>query len=831
MRSRPLLTFAVAALAAGLCRPSASRGEYYSFNAPKGADILSQEVRWPFWAESTYNAIWTSDVVGTAKARAYFYGGVPEADPADPAEHPANIIWSFWPVSHPVGAGDTVRVCWSNPQMYAPLVVGEGASGKASGAWPQLTTKQWYPFVMRVWQPSPNPSGRAFVGQWMRDPADGRWHHLATMEVPFPATGISGMGGFIEDFSHGNRNPRRTEFRNVYAHAPGGAWAAANELTPSVRQHGEKGTVGLTDDGTAGFFETCSGVDYQGNLDYDGGAKQMTVTLRQPAAPSFPAPAIRSVAARRTGKQLLVTWDVDPTASPQLAWRAEGLDADGQPVVSAAAADPEARQAIVDLPAARVAKVRLTLTDIFDHAVTSAVVTPDPLDCRPATSAAAAKPGLDFAYFESPAEPSSGWDRLPDVATLHPHLAGSVDGLDLTVRRRRSRYAIDYRGFLRVPADGIYGFRLASYDGARLRIDGAAVVDNDGTHSYTDRAGSAALTRGLHPVEIEYFCGTPRGEGSTYADRMDLSWEGPGLPPQPVPNQAFFRKGEPGQVVATLVPAASPAVVPNAPVTLTVSVSRGASNVNRVAYYVDDVLWASRDAAPWATRTTLPKGTFEVRARLFTAAGQACDTPPVHVEARQVPTAPWQVVQIGTPPPRRPLGAATKGRDAIYLVGDGTGIAWQEVTGNATLTAHVAERPDGQHGTQDDSTVPDGDWMGGVLFRSDLAAHDTFLGDAFCAAYARVDGTTHLQCQLDKNGGGPVAGPDLGRFDWVRLQRQGSTFAASFSADGHTWVSGGTRKAELPAKLFAGVFIFSRAGYNPAVNGWRFDHVSLTAAR
>ena len=155
--------------------------------------------------------------------------------------------------------------------------------------------------------------------------------------------------------------------------------------------------------------------------------------------------------------------------------------------------------------------------------------------------------------------------------------------------------------YLNVPADGVYGFRLTSYDGSRLRIDGATVVDNDGVHSYTDRSGSAALARGPHAVEVEYFCGIARGEGSTDADRVDLSWEGPGLPSQPVPAAAFSRD-DGGPVVATVVPPPEP--TDNVSVPLGVAISRG--NVRRVAYYVGDVLWASADAAPWSVTTTLP---------------------------------------------------------------------------------------------------------------------------------------------------------------------------------------------------------------------------------
>jgi hypothetical protein len=230
-----------------------------------------------------------------------------------------------------------------------------------------------------------------------------------------------------------------------------------------------------------------------------------------------------------------------------------------------------------------------------------------------------------------------------------------------------------------------------------------------------------------------------------------------------------------------------------------------------------------------AVSVTLPEGSFQVHARLFTATGQACDTIPVRIDTKQVSTAPWNIVQIGTPPPRRPVGAATNGADSIDLLGDGNCIAWQEVNGDVELIAHVAQRPSRDRSTQDDGTSPDESCIGGVLFRADLMAHDTFLGNRFVAAYSQVDLSTHLQCHKDHNGGGPIAGPDLGQFDWIKLQRRGSVFTASFSKDGQTWQGGDTRSVDMPAKIFAGIFIHSNPGYNQQVNSWRFDHVSIKA--
>jgi hypothetical protein len=104
-----------------------------------------------------------------------------------------------------------------------------------------------------------------YTVRWLRDSATGNWYHLATMKIPFAATGINALGGFQEDFGHGNTRPRRTDFRNVYYHK-NGKWSMANRFTPSVRQLGESGTCGLIENATAAFFETCSGKNYLFNV-------------------------------------------------------------------------------------------------------------------------------------------------------------------------------------------------------------------------------------------------------------------------------------------------------------------------------------------------------------------------------------------------------------------------------------------------------------------------------------------------------------------------------------------------------------------------------------
>ena len=62
-----------------------------------------------------------------------------------------------------------------------------------------------------------------------------------------------------------------------------------------------------------------------------------------------------------------------------------------------------------------------------------------------------------------------------------------------------------FHGYIKVPADGVYTFRLLSDDGSQLMLDGRMVVDNDGEHSPVVLTGQHAMRRGLHPLHARYF--------------------------------------------------------------------------------------------------------------------------------------------------------------------------------------------------------------------------------------------------------------------------------------------------------------------------------------
>lgn len=117
-------------------------------------------------------------------------------------------------------------------------------------------------------------------------------------------------------------------------------------------------------------------------------------------------------------------------------------------------------------------------------------------------------------------------DAVFDGTTTEIGLPGDAPDTDFTAL---------FQGFIRVPEDGAYSFRLTSDDGAVLRVGGEVVVDHDGVHYASQRQGSVALRAGLHPFELRYFQVAGRR-------RLSLSVSREGAPHGPVPPEWLFRE-------------------------------------------------------------------------------------------------------------------------------------------------------------------------------------------------------------------------------------------------------------------------------------------------
>ncbi|MFL5496047.1 MAG: family 20 glycosylhydrolase [Gemmatimonadales bacterium] len=107
-------------------------------------------------------------------------------------------------------------------------------------------------------------------------------------------------------------------------------------------------------------------------------------------------------------------------------------------------------------------------------------------------------PGLTYEYVE-------GTFRSADeVGRGEPLRVGTVPDAALRGDERPENYGVRLSGLMRVPEDALYTFYLSSDDGAKLRVGGETVADNDGGKGH----GQIALRKGFHPIELVFFQAT-----------------------------------------------------------------------------------------------------------------------------------------------------------------------------------------------------------------------------------------------------------------------------------------------------------------------------------
>lgn len=131
------------------------------------------------------------------------------------------------------------------------------------------------------------------------------------------------------------------------------------------------------------------------------------------------------------------------------------------------------------------------------------------------------EPNIHFEYYEG------DWQKLPDFSGMKAANAGNTTDFSVGLSPKKDQFALRFSGWLQLPKDGTYRFFLSSDDGAKLKVDGATIVDNDGIHPGGFREDTADLVAGSHEFVLEYF---------EYfgGEELAVEIEGPDLPRQPL---------------------------------------------------------------------------------------------------------------------------------------------------------------------------------------------------------------------------------------------------------------------------------------------------------
>ncbi|MFA7409649.1 MAG: alpha-L-fucosidase [Bacteroidales bacterium] len=146
---------------------------------------------------------------------------------------------------------------------------------------------------------------------------------------------------------------------------------------------------------------------------------------------------------------------------------------------------------------------------------------------EPGRELAGVRPGLLHYLYEGV------WDKIPDFNGLTPKIKGASTDFSLARNPADERFALDYHGFIRIPDDGVFTFRLISDDGSRLIINEKTFIDHDGLHGATAKEGSVALGKGLHPLRISYF-------EASGGNMLELLWSRDGNGFTPIPPEVLF---------------------------------------------------------------------------------------------------------------------------------------------------------------------------------------------------------------------------------------------------------------------------------------------------
>lgn len=134
--------------------------------------------------------------------------------------------------------------------------------------------------------------------------------------------------------------------------------------------------------------------------------------------------------------------------------------------------------------------------------------------------------GLRGRYFSN-----DNWSGPPLLNVVDPEM--STDVLAQRTTDFLYRYSVEWTGYLVVHRPGVYRFTTNSDDGSELALDDRTVVFNRGVHGLQVAEGQITLTRGVHPIWVEYMqSGGPYG--------LTVQWGPDGEPLAPLTTRSLL---------------------------------------------------------------------------------------------------------------------------------------------------------------------------------------------------------------------------------------------------------------------------------------------------
>ena len=760
-------------------------------NVRKGSDIVMKDRRWPAWDRGTYYCFWYVKFMSETKSSPTFYGGLATKGPD---KLPGMFVSYFGPVAN-VNEGAA---------FYRHGYGAEGSKGGVNGRPPFLRANAWYRHVLRIFPPVKGAEGKTLVGWWFKDVEKNKWYTHSVVSIALKSPGVHGNGGFVEALAP-ETVPRAFERRLGYCRV-NGKWFKSDTIPTKSPQFFK-------------LIENATVLRYdRAGPDRNTSEKTVLFTTKQPDEPTLDPPAIANAHAENYGDQVLVSWTIPESASPQMKYKIEAFSdpaGKGKPLAAVSAADPHVL--VKRLDAGRTVKgVRLTITDIFDQTVSTTIPT-EAAKSTPAARAPSLRPGLKYSYHEAPK--GVKWEKLPNFLKIEPIKQGLVKAVDDTVRDARyENYAIQYTGYINAPTSGLYVCQLGTCDGSRLKIDGKVIADNDGIHGTTLNQYPMFLEKGVHAFDLSYF----KGPKKYLADKIILTWEGPGFESRPIAAGDFRcvdSKDLPLITMPTNISSAD--TLKDNLVDIRPKIELRGHKVSRIQIYRDRYLMGAihGDKIDGGFRNILPRGVNNLWARLWYDGANSVDSNILTLEARNKTEGKWIYSQLGEE--RFPL-AVRSDKGVMSFRGDGVCLAYQKIAGDFTLSARISDmglrtNENGYHGRN----------LIGLLSQKDLAR--PFGRDRF-AIYSLAEGRIKGGEDFPDLGGGYCSMVSFpGDRRWLRLIRRGVRFQSFISKDGEVWEKAMDRICRSsPDELCVGPFFRAVPGKSRSLYKGALDNITLT---
>ncbi len=326
-------------------------------------------------------------------------------------------ILSFWRWEYQTASGiDYLYADTVYPVGYQSRFDNEGSGSNSLQPY-TWADNQWYTMALHTWEDA--ETGTTFAGLWILDQTTGKWTLITYYNTYLLNSGWKGdMGLFMENYGSGNREgERQFNVKNMYVLDKKDAlWKSLNTATISYGDGGKANKVGTHEFGATDeyLWGMTNGTMIDNQDEYEKNAtKRQTYTITQPDKPTYGTPEVKTIRLNARSGKRTVAWEMADTSTPQLGYKIEILDTEGNVLVTKSATRPH--EVYVEIPKEELdvkaeVKCVLTVTDIFGQSTTFEGYTRNyPKDDAESSSPAEPSPSLSESA-PAPSEPAPNND-------------------------------------------------------------------------------------------------------------------------------------------------------------------------------------------------------------------------------------------------------------------------------------------------------------------------------------------------------------------------------------------------------------------------------------